>query len=148
CRGIAFNRDAAGRIARVTEPDGRALSHGYGAAGNLVAQTDRAAKTSTFCSDGSAGLVEIVDPRGVQPIRNEYYEDGRIKSHTDAFGKTIEYSHDVEARQEIVTDREGGVRILDYDQRGNVIRETDPAGKITERTFDERNNRLTETDPL
>jgi RHS repeat-associated protein len=147
-RGIAFSRDGQGRISTITDPDGQAISYGYDADGNLAAHTDRDGNTSTFSYDGAFGLAEIVDPRGVQPIRNEYYEDGRIKSHTDAFGKTIQYSHDVAGRQEIMTDREGAVRILEYDQRGNVVRETDPAGKITERTFDTRNNRLTETDPL
>jgi hypothetical protein len=42
----------------------------------------------------------------------------------DAFGKTITYSHDLSARQEVVTDRNGAVRVLDYDTRGNVVKET------------------------
>jgi RHS repeat-associated protein len=147
-RGIGFARDGAGRIAGITDPDGRAISYAYDPEGNLSTHTDRDANTSTFSYEDGSALSRIMDPRGVQPIRNEYYEDGRIKSHTDAFGKTIHYAHDLAARQEIVTDREGRVRVLDYDQRGNVVRETDPAGKVTQRTFDARNNRLSETDPL
>ena len=146
-RGIVFTRDAAGRISGITDPNGEAIAYAYDAAGNLASHTDRDANTTTF-TYADPGLFTIEDPRGIQPIRNEYFEDGRIKSHTDAFGKTIHYSHNVAARQEVVTDREGQVRVLDYDTRGNVVRETDPAGKTTTRTFDARNNRLTETDPL
>ncbi len=148
-RGIAFSRDAQGRITRVTDPDNHSMTYGYDAAGDLVSFTDRETHTTTFTynPDQPHLLETIKDPRGKQPIRNEYYDDGRIKSHTDAFGKTITYAHDLTGRQEVVTDRDGGVRVLAYDERGNVVRETDPEGKVVDRTFDARNNRLTETLP-
>ena len=41
----------------------------------------------------------------------------------------------------------GAQRVLEYDERGNVVRETDPQGRVVVRTFDARNNRLTETEP-
>ena len=57
------------------------------------------------------------------------------------------YQHDLLGRQEIVRDRTGAQRVLEYDERGNVVRETDPQGRIVVRTFDSRNNRLSETEP-
>ena len=36
---------------------------------------------------------------------------------------------------------------MEYDARGNVIRETNPLGRVVDRTFDARNNRLSETEP-
>ena len=44
-------------------------------------------------------------------------------------------------------DRTGAQRVLEYDERGNVVRETDPQGRIVVRSFDDRNNRLSETEP-
>ncbi len=38
--------------------------------------------------------------------------------------------------------------MLEYDARGNVVRETDELGKVTTRVFDGRDNLLSETDPL
>lgn len=148
-RGITFTRDAQGRITRITDPDNHAMTYGYDAAGDLVSFTDRETHTTTFTYDlDQPHLLETIkDPRGKQPIRNEYYDDGRIKSHTDAFGKTITYAHDLTGRQEVITDRDGGVRVLEFDERGNVVRETNPEGKVVDRTFDARNNRRSETLP-
>ena len=51
------------------------------------------ATTFTYHPSFPHHLVTINDPLGRTPIRNEYYDDGRLKSHTDAFGKTITYIH-------------------------------------------------------
>ena len=112
-----------------------------------VTDRDGAVTTFTYEEELPHQLRDILDPLGRRPIRNEYFEDGRLKSHTDAFGNVIEYQHDVLGRQEVVTDRTGAQRVLEYDERGNVVRETDPQGRVVVRTFDARNNRLTETEP-
>src|SRR5262249_523194 len=80
------------------------------------------------------------DPQRLLPGRADQEPYGCLR-------KTITYSHDLAARQEVVTDREGAVRVLAYDERGNVTKETQPDGKVIERTFDARNNRLSETEP-
>ena len=54
-------------------------------------------------------------------------------------------AHDLDARQEVVTTAPAPIRVLEYDERGNVVEETQPDGKVVVRTFDARNNRLTET---
>jgi RHS repeat-associated protein len=148
-RGITFARDTLGRITKVTDPDEHGTTYGYDTAGDLVSVSDPETHTTTFSynPDQPHLLETIKDPLGKQPIRNEYYDDGRIKSHTDAFGKTITYAHDLVGRQEVITDRDGGVRVLEFDDRGNVVRETGADGKVVDRTFDERNNRTSETLP-
>ncbi len=146
-RGVVFVRDAEGRITTITDPSGNAMTYSYDAAGDLQTYTDREQNATTFTYEPAFPhhLKDIEDPLGRTPIRNDYYPDGRLKSHTDAFGKTIEYVHSLTARQEQVTDRNGNVRLLEYDIRGNVEQETDPSGKVIVRTFDPRNNRLSET---
>ena len=148
-KGVLFERDGQGRITTVTDPNGQTVQYVYDANGDLVAHTDRESNTTRFGYhlEFPHHLVSIEDPLGRRPIRNEYDDDGRLVRHIDAFGKTIEYTHQLGIRREIVTDRNLKQRVLDYDERGNVLQETDPNGKVVLRTYDARNNRLTETLP-
>lgn len=145
--GVAFERDAQGKIARITDPAGESLTYSYSTSVDLAEVTDRAEATTRFTYDNHY-LLSIQDSLGRQPIRNEYDASGRLVSTTDAFGKTINLSHRLATNQEVVTDRLGHSRVLEYDARGNVIRETDALGKVTTRTFDGNDQLLSETDPL
>ena len=147
-KGIVFERDAEGRILRITDPMDRTMSYSYDAAGDLASFTDRAGAATRFNYDAGHLLLDIDDRRGVKAIRNEYDAEGRLVRHVDAFGKVIELGHDRANRREVVTNRLGASRALEYDARGNVIRETDELGKVTARAFDPRDNLLSETDPL
>jgi len=149
-QGVVFQRDNLGRITSITDPAGNSMSYGYDAAGDLKEFTDRENNTTTFTylADIPHHLDAIKDPRGIQPIRNDYDPvTGRLLRHTDAFNKTIEYTHQLGTRQEIVQDRNGKQRVLEYDPRGNVVRETDPEGKVILRSFDAHSNRTCEIDP-
>jgi len=148
-KGVAFTRDGQGRITRITDPSGRSLNYGYDGDGDLVSVTDRenAATRFSYVANQSHLLEDIQDPLGRTPIRNEYDDGGRLIRHTDAFGATIEYTHDLGTRQEIVKDRNDRIRVLEYDSRGNVVKETQPDGRIVRRSFDTRNNRTSETEP-
>ena len=147
-KGIEFERDAEGRIVTITDPMGNSNRYTYDAAGDLVSFTDRVDAVTRFSYTGEHYLEDIEDPRGIRVVRNDYDAQGRLVRHTDAFGNTIELTHDLAARREIVTDRLGHSRLLEYDDRGNVMRETDALGAVTERTFDTRDNLLSEQDPL
>lgn len=144
--GVAFTRDGLGRITRITDPAGNFMTYGYDAAGDLTSYTDREGHTTTFAYNSSHGLLSITDPLGRQPVRSDYDAAGRLIRQTDAFGKSIEYTHDVTERQEVVVDRLGRARLVEYDERGNVVRTVDEAGNVNTRSFDARNNLLSETD--
>ncbi len=146
-KGIAFERDAAGRIERITDPLGRIMTYAYSPTGDLASFTDRSGAVTRFTYDADH-LLDIVGPLGVKALRNEYDAEGRLVRHVDAFGKVIELGHDRAARREVVTNRLGASRVLEYDARGNVVRETDELGEVTVRAFDGRGNLLFETDPL
>jgi RHS repeat-associated protein len=145
--GVAFTRDGLGRITKITDPAGNFMTYAYDASGDLASFTDRENNTTTFTYNTSHGLLSITDPLGRRPIRNDYDASGRIIRHTDAFGKTVEYTHDVEGRQQVVLDRLGRARVLEFDPRGNIVREVDEEGGVTTRSFDARGNKLSETDP-
>jgi len=145
--GVAFERDAQGKITHVTDPAGESLTYSYDPSVDLVAATDRTQATTRFTYNKHY-LLSIQDPLGRQPIRNEYDASGRLIRATDAFGKTIDLTHSLAASREVVTDRLGHSRVLEYDARGNVIRETNALGEVRTRTFDGQDQMLSETDPL
>jgi RHS repeat-associated protein len=147
-KSVTFQRDGSNRITQITDPAGSTIEYAHNASGDLVSVTDRSNNTTTFTYNASHGLLTIVDPRGVQPIKNVYDDSGRLIQHIDAFGKTINYTHNLNARQEVVTDRLGNPTVNEYDTNGNVVQVTDAMGGVTSRTYDGRNNLLTETSPL
>ena len=149
-KAVDFQRDSEGRIESIVGPNGNPMFYAYDVNGDLTSYTDLENNETkfTYLAAIPHQLEDIVDPRGITPIRNDYDPaTGRLIRHTDAFGNTIEYNHDIGARQEVITDRELNVRVLAYDERGNVIRETDPNGKVILRSFDANNNRTCETEP-
>ena len=147
-RGIEFERDAEGRIERIVDPMGNANVYAYDDAGDLVSFTDRIGAVTTFAYADGHYLEDIVNALGVRVVRTEYGDDGRMVRVIDAAGKVVALDHNLDARREVVTNRLGFVRVMEYDGRGNVVREVDEAGAATLRTFDGRDNLLTETNPL
>ncbi|MGH7787861.1 MAG: RHS repeat-associated core domain-containing protein [Candidatus Binatia bacterium] len=147
-RSVTFVRDGQGRITQITEPGGGVRRYAYDANGDLVSSTDQAGGVTTYRYNAAHGLIDIADPSGNHPARNEYDDDGRLIATVDAEGRRIEFSHSVDTRQEVITDRLGHVTVLEYDDAGNVVSKTDALGHRTELTFDARGNQLTITDPL
>ena len=99
-KSITFARDSQGRITSVTDPLGGVQRYSYHELnGDLTSHTDALGNVTTFLYNFDHGLIEIRDPRGVRPIRNEYDAAGRLISTTDAFGKTITYTHDLGANR-------------------------------------------------
>ena len=147
-KSITFTRDAQGRITKITDPMGNILSYECDAKGDLVAFTDQGNNTSHYTYNSNHGLVDIIDPRGVKAVRNEYDYDGHLVAHIDAEGNRIEYDHNLDSRQEVVSDRLGNITVFEYDTKGKVIRKADPLGHAISYTYDARGNKLSETDPL
>jgi len=146
---IVIKRDAQDRIETITDPEGGVLKYAYNADGDLITFTDRDNNVTRFEYHPLVPhhLENIIDPLGRRAIRNLYDDAGRLIGHIDAEGKRIEYGHEIGARREEVIDRVGNRRILEYDERGNVVKEIEPEGSQILRTFDARNNRTSETIP-
>ena len=147
-KSIIFKRDEQGRITEIIDPMGNSIKYEYDYYGDLVKVTDPEYNSTRFIYNSSHGLIDIIDPRGVKVARNEYDDNGRIIAHIDAEGNRIEYSHDLDAKQEIIKDRLGNITVISYDDNGNVISKTDAMGNTTTYTYDENGNMLTETDAL
>ncbi len=145
---IVMARDAEGRITQITDPAGEDLAYTYDSQGDLIEFADREGHLSTFTYDSNHGLVDMFDPLGNRAVRSDYDDDGRLISTTDSAGNTVTFANDLGARRQIVTNRLGRVRVKEYNERGDVVRETDEEGGVTTRTFDGQGNVLSETDPV
>jgi len=106
-QSIPFERDAQGRIVKISDPSGKGLSYAYDAKGDLISFTDRAGQTSRMKYNGSHGLVSYTDPRGVELIKHVYDEQGRLIAVIDAQGNRIDVEHQTDQNKEVVKDRRG-----------------------------------------
>lgn len=147
-KSIVFERDSENRVIRISDPYGKTVKYSYSSNGDLTSVTDKAGETTTFKYDRNHYLTEIIDSRGIKVARNEYDDNGRLIATIDANGNRLEFSHDVDGRQDVVTDRLGYSTIYIYDGRGNVISETDALGNTTLSTYDSNGNLETKTDAL
>jgi RHS repeat-associated protein len=168
-KSVFFARDSQGRISSITDPMGNVLSYVYDANGDLESVTNQEGNSTQHGYDGEHNLLEVIDGLGVQALRAEYDESGRLVATADAHGNRIEITHDPDNYTSVVRDRLGNatlyeyntrgdvVRTVDalgntslnsYDARGNLLSSTDPLGNVTSYTYDARDDLLTETDPL
>ena len=140
--GYSYVIDQQTGVTSMTDPNGNSLVI------NSNGIIHSSGKSIVFTRDAGGRITKITDPRGIQPIRNDYDADGRLIKHTDAFGKTITYTHNIAARHEEITDRLGNVTVYEYDERGNVLRLTDALANTTSFTYDDHDNKLTETNAI
>lgn len=147
-KSIVFERDTENRVTKITDPYGKTVQYTYSSNGDLSSVTDKAGETTTFKYDRYHYLTDIIDSRGIKVARNEYDDNGRLIATIDANGNRLEFSHDVDGRQDVVTDRLGHSTVYIYDGRGNVISETDALGNTTKSTYDSYGNLETKTDAL
>lgn len=145
--GIDLERDAQGRITRITDPAGRIQTYAYDAEGNLVRHVDPVGVVSEFRYGPNHLLVDYDTP-GRRPARTEYDADGRIQAVIDALGERIEVTHDVAGRSGVRRDRNGQVTAYEYDDQGNITRLVDERGEAWNFTFDDQGRKTSSTNPL
>ncbi len=145
---VAFVRDFEGRIEQIEAPDGTRLTYAYNTDGDLTDFIDQADEVTHFTYINDHYLQDIVDARGVRAIRNLYNDEGRLIGQIDAQGNEVHYSHDLSGRTQTVTDRRGNSRILVFNERGDILAETNALGETHQRTYDAYGDELSHTDPL
>ena len=144
---IKIDYDASGRIEKIWAPmdqggSSPTICYEYDAVGNLrkvrkltdrtAADPNDAYETLTYeyedemqrLSPTDHYITAIKDPRGVQPIRYEYDDAGRLIATIDAKGSRIAIDHDPAGRKETVYDRTDTAKENPtdyfYNARGNV----------------------------
>ncbi|MHC4867667.1 MAG: hypothetical protein ACYTEX_26655, partial [Planctomycetota bacterium] len=82
----------------------------------------------------------ILDPRGIQPIRYYYDEDGRLIKITDAKGGEIKLAHSISdsGGAETIYDQRGYPTTYFYDERGTVTAVKNALGDMTLYQYDDQ----------
>lgn len=92
-----FNRNAEGRITRVTDSMGNVITYNYDAAGDLTSVVDAGNNTTTHTYNLSHGLLDILDPLGRLIVKNIYDDSpgnmGRLIAQEDQDGHTTTYEY-------------------------------------------------------
>lgn len=121
--------------------------------------------------DAGGGLVSVDDPLAA-PYRFGYRE-GRLVRHMDRNGLSFHYEYDEhspsgrvartwgdgglydyrfvydpENRWTEVTDSQGQVSVVEYDERLMIVRETDPLGRVTAYAYDDAGRTIEVVDPV
>jgi RHS repeat-associated protein len=144
---VAIVRDAQDRITEVLDPDGNPIVYSYDTNGDLASVTDQAALQTQFTYHPVPRhfLDRVIDPLGRTAQRTEYDEEGRIIATIDALGNRIEQSFDPDDFVGTFTDARGFVTTLIYNERGNILKSTDPLGNVTQYVYDDPANPDKET---
>ena len=130
-RKISMKRDGENRIYKVIDFEGNEIHYNYDQNGDLIKVTDREENETRFVYDRKHNLADIIDPRGISVARNIYDDNGRLRAHIDAEGNRIDYTHNIQGKQEIVTDRNGYPTLYNYDDHGSVVRVENALGHVT-----------------
>lgn len=146
---IDFVRDGRGRITQLVAPDGTRVLYDYNADGELSLVTTQSGTTTgyTYLDVPNHFLDEGFDARGERAFKVTYDADGRYVSVIDALGNPIQQQNydRLAERRATVLDANGNPTELLYNERGNVIEETDAAGNVTYREYNDPRNPDLET---
>ena len=142
---VRFESDALGHITKVTEADGTTLSYAY--EGNyLVSAADETGYAIRYVYDEQGRMIEWYDKAGTCQACNEYDDRNRVIRQKDAQGAqyTLEYFED----HTIVTDGEGNVSEIWFDERMRTTKVVDAQGGETLYAYDGEGNLSGVTDSL
>jgi RHS repeat-associated protein len=169
---LAYN--AAGRIERVTDPDGRQTLFTYDAANeHLIAVQDPAGRVvqyayssgqgaavehalssvaypdgthDFFAYDGHGWLVGMCGDGGADPVT--LTRDAGKVSVTDSTGATAGFFYDCQGRLVKMEDPSGRAVSLSFDANDRLVAFTDSAGRVYEHAYDAAGRLIRSTDPL
>ena len=148
-RTTSYLYDNLNRQLAITDPLGHRTDYFYDSVGNLTAKYT-AGGGDTYSHDGLGRLVESRNVAPVQITKTEYDEAGNVIKVTDpnnnvtsygydgmnrlrkevqgllgdSLAPAIVYTYDLHDHIDTIVDRRGWKRDLDYDARGNLLKES------------------------
>ena len=140
--------NAAGKLTRINDRNGNALTFSYDANGNLTTLVDTAGRTSRLTYDASKRIKQISDPMG-RTVTYTYDASGNLTSVTDPRGAKTSFTYDAQHRLTRIVDRRGNTLVANtYDAAGRVSTQTNGRGFVTTLAYDTPNPGDTQiTDP-
>lgn len=169
-RVTRFERDAAGRIAKVIDPAGQTLLYEHDAAGRITRYVDAALKTTAYEYDAAGNLTKITDPLGHE-TRIAYDSQRRVTALTrvtdpaTGAGPTTSFSYFTNDGYCLGAEFAGKTRVVApvgnettvsgdhqtlhcYDTQRRVTKTLDARGKTRVMTYTASSELKTETDEL
>ncbi len=122
-QSVTFERNGAGRITSLTDPNGNVQRYAYDSHGDLARHTDATGASTRFRYDARRHLVNITDALGARAVLNEYDDQGRLVATVDANGHRTEFAVDLDARQVTTFDPDGRSLVRAFDDAGNILSE-------------------------
>ena len=150
-QAVQFQRDDAGRITKVRDPDGRETLYTYNAAGDLVSVVYPNGLSNVYQYTAQHYLSAInADNTQQETIERgfEYDVAGRLSATLNSFGYRNTQTYDLANRTQTNFDALGNPTIMRYDVRGNMIYEKSPQGDEAFYEYDANDNRTVVTDEL
>lgn len=146
-QSVRFVRDPQGRISKIVAPDGSTLLYSYDGRGDLRSFSDQVTNTTKYVYSGSRPhfLTNIIDSLGIEALRLEYDEAGRLSSVRDASGNPISQDFDADSNTGTFTDANGNVTVVKFDERGNETLRMLPGVFTNYFVYDGNNNLLSST---
>ncbi len=144
-----YTYDGKGNLTEITYPavDGVVATESfyYDARNRLVSHTDRRDTTVDYIYDATTGLLthKMIDD---DVIAQYVYENGLLKSETDARGNTTTYTYNGFGKMASKTDAQGMTTLYEYDNLGNPTKVTDPLGNTVALVYDGNYRKLSATD--
>ena len=131
---LAYLRDAAGRVLRVTSASG-ADAFAYDPMGLLLASTNAAGVATRFGYDALYRPVRVTDGLG-RDWWTAYDALDRAAATADPRGRSRHYTHDPLGRRTAAVRPSGAVDAFGYDGLGNWTTHTNAEGRVYTVTYD------------
>lgn len=145
-RVTVYERDPNGLVVAMIDPAGGVTSAERDARGNLCILTDAAGGVSSYRCDERGLLLEVASPSGGR-TKCTYDAQGNRVSLTEANGAAWRYSYDALGRRASRIDPTGAERRYIYSARGDLVEERDALGGVTRYTYDGERHLTQVVDP-
>jgi RHS repeat-associated protein len=146
-RPVRYEYDDAGRLIRVIDATGKAVTLSHDLDARREVNVDRLGNTTVHEYNARGQLVRSTDANGGVTTRTFDSRDN-VLSVTNPEGKTTAYTYDAGGNKLTETDPAGNTTRFTYDARGQVLTRTDARGRVTSNAYDARGNLLSSKDAL
>ncbi len=140
--------DAKGNITKISHPavDGVVPEETfvYNGRNQIIQHTDLRGTVTVYGYDTSA--MPVSKKIGSKNAIQYSYQNGVLKSQTDAMGNTVQYGHNAIGQVTSMTDAANNTTSYEYDNCGNLLKTTDANGKTVINTYDGNHQKTSVTD--
>jgi RHS repeat-associated protein len=145
-----FEANEFGQITLATDEVGITALTLYDDGGRVVAERGpQGQEVRYFYTGNQLSRKEVqIDATHVRTTVYTYFDDGKLKSETDALGGVVRSTYDKNGNLETLTDPENNLTRFVYDKNNRLIEEVDPLGQSIKYKYDQFGNRFESIDRL